>query len=225
MNDLAKLYQKSPSAESLLTRDDDLHWSKIFPWGRGESFKLVTQIQASLSGIPWIKQFTRIYGPAILMPLALLEKGLGFGVRALKGKRFSTHLFQAPGFYSAQTCYEEPFKFGTPIMVVEGVLDAEVASLAYPWVLATLTSKISEAQVFLLSMLTRTIVVSFDNDPAGEKGLRFSTGYLRKWGLQWVDLSPPRRMKDWGDLLSLPREEMQGELVRFQRTLKMKGVL
>lgn len=214
-----------PDAGGLLNPEEDFHWSRVFSWGRGESFRLSTPIKAAKHGDSWIQNFSRAYGAGVMVPLALLSKGLGFGIRSIKDKRFSTMLFQTPGFYSASPCFEAPFVYGTPIMIVEGVLDAEVASLVYPWVLATLTSKVSEAQVFLLSHLTNTLVMSFDNDEAGEKGLHFSKKHFVKWGLRHFKLQPPRSMKDWGDLLGLPREEVHDELNRVRVELRTKGII
>lgn len=223
--DLVKYFGGLPEAESVLNPSEDFHWSKIFAWNRGGCFRLSTPIHAANFGTKWIQNFSRIYGPAVMMPLSLLGKGLGFGVRAIKEKKFSTNFFQNPGFYSATTCFNETFSYGTPIMVVEGVLDAEVASLFYPWVLATLTSKISEPQAFLLSCLTNTLILSFDNDESGEAGAHFSGKYLQKWGLNYFKLQPPASVKDWGDLLSWPRENVQGEVNRMIVTLRSKGVL
>ncbi len=225
MKELIEFYHGLPTAESLLTKDTDFHWSRVFPHGLGESFKIATPPHAATHGTPWIKEFTRDFGPAVVMPLALLDKGLGFGARAIKQKHFSTFLVQAPGFYTPASCFAKPFVYGTPIMVVEGVLDAEVASLAYPWVLACLTSKVSEAQAFLLSMLTSVVVLSFDNDEAGDKGTKFSIPHLQKWGLRYTDLRPSKRVKDFGELLSLPENQMKAEIDCFAVLLRTKGVV
>ena len=225
MKEFVEFYQGLPLAESLLIKDSDFHWSKLFAWDRGKDFRIATPVHAvSHQGGKWIQEFTKTYGPAVVMPLSLLNKGLGFGARAIKEKKFSAKLSHVPGFYSAASCFNKPFVYGTPIMVVEGVLDAEVASLAYPWVLATLTSKISEAQAFLLSTLTGTVILSFDNDEAGAKGTRFSTPHLTKWGIKYVDMRPGG-VKDWGDLLSCPREKMQDELNRLVMNMHARGVL
>lgn len=222
---LLRLYQRLPQAETLLTRSKDVHWAKLFPWGRGENFKIATPIDALEGGEEWIQDFTKVYGPSLVMPLSLFDKGLGFGARALKQKKFSANLFQIPGFYTASTAIGRPFIYGEPIIVVEGVLDAEVASLAYPWVVATLTAKISEAQAFLLSGLTNLVIFSFDNDEAGDKGMRFSAKYLKKWGIQSVRMPPTKRLKDWGDLLGLPKDEMQAEITRYSMELRTRGII
>lgn len=222
---LVHYFGKLQPAAGLLDPEVDFHWSRVFSWGRGEGFRLSTPVKAAHHGEKWVQNFSRIYGTAIMVPLSLLSKGLGFGLRAIKDKRFSTHLFQDPGFYSASTCTNEPFVYGTPIMIVEGVLDAEVASLVYPWVVATLTAKISEPQAFLLSCLTSTLIESFDNDEAGEKGAHFSKKHLRKWGLKPLHFPPPRAVKDWGDLLGKPRDEVQDELNRCSIELRSKGIL
>ena len=223
MRNLLKAYKGFPDANGLLT-EEDLHWARVFKWNRGVGFRIATPTHADKSGNDWLRDFVKTFGPAIVMPLTFMSKGLGFGARSIKGKRFSANLAHVPGFFTPSTCFEQPFVYGTPIMVTEGVLDAEVASLAYPWTLAALTSKISEVQAFLLSLITNTVIFSFDNDEAGEKGYRYSQKNMKRWGLQHTDLRPSG-VKDWGDLLGKPKQDIQDELNRFAVTLRVRGIV
>ena len=221
---MVKFYQSLPMAKDLLNPQEDFHWSRIFEWDRGETFRIATPIHAATYGEKWAQDFAKVYGPALVMPLTLMTKGLGFGARAIKQKKFSAHFFEDPGFYSASTCFQEGFRYGEPILIVEGVLDAEVASLTYPWTIAALTASVSEQQAFLLSHMTNTVVLSLDADEAGEKGAFYSKKHLQKWGVRTMEMKPSG-VGDWGDLLSKPRDEMQMELNRYTVELRSKGVL
>ena len=56
------------------------------------------------------------------------------------------------------------------VYVVEGAVDCMSMSLAFPNVVSTLTSMVTESQMWTLSMLVDRVVVAFDSDEPGRKG-------------------------------------------------------
>jgi len=95
----------------------------------------------------------------------------------------------------------EGFRYGEPLVLVEGVKDAQAVSLFYPYVLAYLTAQPPQLLLQVVSYLTDKVVVFVDNDAAG---LRAAKG-LRKKGYHVV----PSLYKDLGQLW-----EQGGEFIK-----------
>lgn len=99
----------------------------------------------------------------------------GWLYRDLNTKLFLTEQFFEPLIYVAQAFEDRlsEFQFGDPIVLAEGILDAEcvVEMSGFPYVLAYLRSAVSVALMAWLSLLTRRVIVIPDNDAAGEKGV------------------------------------------------------
>jgi len=84
------------------------------------------------------------------------------------------------------------FKFGEPLVLVEGVKDALAVSLFYPYVLAYLTAQPPKLLLQVISYLTDKVLVFVDNDRAGLQAAK----NLQKRGLYVV----PSLFKDLGQL-------------------------
>lgn len=59
------------------------------------------------------------------------------------------------------------FKFGTPIVIVEGVKDALAVQRFYPYCLSTITAAVTANTLAVLKCMTRRVVVVGDNDKGG----------------------------------------------------------
>ena len=70
------------------------------------------------------------------------------------------------------------FKYGDPIVIVEGLYDADVLRQIYPNVVATQTSNVTVTQARVLKLMTNNFIVAFDSDSAGESGLEKATKRL-----------------------------------------------
>ena len=62
------------------------------------------------------------------------------------------------------------YTYGTPIVLTEGIYDADVLRQIYPNVMATLTSNITVMMAETLSLMTDHVIVAFDSDDAGVSG-------------------------------------------------------
>ena len=95
----------------------------------------------------------------------------------------------------------ENFKYGTPILLVEGHLDRDTMSEFYPNVLALTTNKISNYQKDILTSLTNKFILMLDNDDAGRIGTK--DAYYKLKGNKISEIKHLSNMKDAGDLNKL----------------------
>jgi len=93
----------------------------------------------------------------------------------------------------------EGFKFGEPLVLVEGVKDALAVSLFYPYVLAYLTAQPPKLLLKVISYLTDKVLVFVDNDRAGLQAAK----NLQKRGFFVV----PSLYKDLGQLWEKGEED------------------
>ena len=140
---------------------------------------------------------------------------LGFGCapqglffRSVSDKEFS--FWMAKGchlnFYVSQKFEEQAseFKFGDPIVLLEGPKDVEAFShlVGYPYVIGYLTSAVSQKLGLFLSSLTDKFLLVPDNDDVGKKLV-----YQTKKNLQRIHTRVKvleTKAKDFGDLFFAP---------------------
>jgi hypothetical protein len=110
--------------------------------------------------------------------------------------------------------YFKKVKYRDPVIIVEGVKDAEAVRIAgnYPFVIAVMTSSIKEVFAQFLKYLTRKAIFLFDADEAGERGTRFSCFKCKKQGLPFESISLPSGVNDVGEILA--------EKVKYQKWLE-----
>lgn len=137
-------------------------------------------------------------------------------IRSLATKNFLT--FGKAIFYGLYQL-DPNFKFGDPIVLVEGALDCDVAKRFYPNVLATVSAGLSKLQKEVLTILTNKVVLMYDNDDAGFSAKRRDYKALMDIktpsGAQHFQLTYgnyPEALKDWGDLAELAYRGNQFEL-------------
>jgi DNA primase len=151
---------------------------------------------------------------------------VGCGLISLKTRAKSTIQGESIAVYTARAGAAKKFQFGTPLVVVEGVKDAEVMSLAWPDTIACMTAHLSEPQAFALSMLTGHVILALDDDAAGRKGARTSRKYLEKYGVQVAHMGMPQGIKDPGMLLDGEHaDRFVGNLGYFRSQLQTYGLV
>ena len=131
-------------------------------------------------------------------------KVFGFLVRDLDRKQFFIYKKHKPCFYVTQAFEDNQDKFNinTPVVLVEGVYDAEVLSYytKYPFIIAYLTSSASGAMCYFASLLARKFLLIPDFDKYGVEGVRNSVKNLIKLKLTLELFKPMNGVKDPGDL-------------------------
>lgn len=69
------------------------------------------------------------------------------------------------------------FKFSDPLILTEGIYDADVLRQVYPNVMATLTSSVTVGMAEVLRLMTDKFIVAYDSDKAGNAG--FEKAFMR----------------------------------------------
>lgn len=186
-------------------------------------YKLLSayKILSSQKDLPdFVYQHLESTGDCILLPniidgqiYSITFRSLKSDKRFLKYGEFSTLIYNLGNF-------PKDFKYGTPILVVEGNIDCDVAvKELYPYTVAALTSNLTKNQIEILSHLTNNIILALDNDEAGDEGYIRTCGRLRKKGLHVQKFKHSDGMKDFGDLIELRRTDYQ-EFERVRRYYK-----
>lgn len=131
-------------------------YSNIKEWGLGGSFSTYQH------------QFFADAGAAIGIFNTLNSKVISMVFRATNAKEFLNHslFYNLYGF----DLIDPNFQYGQPIVLTEGIYDADVLRQIYPNVMATLTSSITMMMAETLSLMTDHIIVAFDADDAGISG-------------------------------------------------------
>ena len=99
---------------------------------------------------------------------------------------------------------EDNFRYGKPILLVEGHLDRDVMKEIYPNTLGIMTNHLSKVQVEILKNLTNKFILMLDNDEAGRDGIRTTKYQLQ--GSKIMELKHDSYLKDAGDLMKLDIE-------------------
>lgn len=129
-------------------------------------------------------------------------------IRSLKEKRFLT----------LNTGINTPFGTGTlppnrsfrdPIVIVEGVADMYALRRIEPSTVCTLTSALSSTQLQVVTKMTQTVILAYDNDDTGRRSTNRDTRRLTERGVNVLTLRHPPSRKDPGEMLELA---LQGDL-------------
>lgn len=125
--------------------------------------------------------------------------------RSLKEKKFFTFGIKRPMLYGLSHFHN--FQYGDPIVIVEGLKDADAFSAIYPYTVAMQTAGIGLMQREILCSLTSNLILCFDNpdmDEAGAKATRRISKYYTDFDIKV--LLHPQGVKDTGTLLDLEYE-------------------
>ena len=117
-----------------------------------------------------------------------------------KNKEFIKVGTTKPSFYGLGELSKD-FKYGTPIVLVEGHLDRDMMATIYPNTLGIMTSHLSKSQIKILNYLTNKFILMLDNDEAGREGQKSAKYQLK--GNKLMELVHYNKLKDAGDLVKL----------------------
>lgn len=132
---------------------------------------------------------TERLSPALVTYFGFKQKPSGILFRSILEKKFRVYSFinSKLNFYVSEAFENQinNFKYGTPIVLLEGILDVEafVYLIQYPYVLGYLTSNVSFILAGVFSSFTDKILLIADNDEAGKKGIQRSKYYFKKFGV------------------------------------------
>lgn len=120
-------------------------------------------------------------------------------LRDMNSKEFSVYGAQTKLFFGMGFLDKE-FKYGDPIMLVEGSMDFSVGYSFYKNTLATMTAGLTSMQYEILKLLTNRVILAYDNDEAGRKATNRDSKKLKELGFEVKYLSHFTGFKDLGDL-------------------------
>lgn len=156
-----------------------------------------------------IKEYIADVGDAVVFPITINNKIVSLFIRSLDSK-------DNPLKYNKTTIpygfdmFDEDFKYGDPVILVEGIADLGALKLINPKynVIAMLSNSISKESCEFLKEITNNFVIITDNDKAGDIG--FKTIRKRLSGNNVRRIIPYGTTKDPGDIIDL--------LLKYRRT-------
>lgn len=175
------------------------------------NYRIITDGEINIRGkdidIPmWVRSFINAHKEVIIIANIIRGRVVGMLLRSTKEKAFMDYGFRKGSFYGIGSL-DPNFRYGDPIMLVEGAIDCDFAKLFITKnCLGVMTSSVSEAKAKVLSCLTNKVLLFLDNDEAGAQGERTSAYRLKKYGVDVVVVPKVTRLKDLGDLLDMYRK-------------------
>lgn len=142
-------------------------------------------------------------------------------LRSLKERRFSVFGSQGAFFYG-QGLIPQDFKFGTPLLLVEGPLDRDSIQHIYPYTLAIMSANLSLRQRTIISYMTDKVILGLDNDKTGHSALRREQYAFRDLHIQTRVLEHPPHVKDCGTLAELAYSGLSFEHDALEQEYKLK---
>lgn len=138
----------------------------------GELF--VKSKQKNVDVPEFVMSFVSNNNEVLMMANIIAGKVVGLTFRTITGpKDFLTWGNNKGNFYGLGML-DSDFKYGTPIILVEGLMDCDVVKQYYNNTMAVLTSGLTKNQVAVLTRLTNKVILMLDNDDAGKKGTKSS---------------------------------------------------
>ena len=191
----------------LITEDSDNKYLHIAYKNKYKHYRLISSgeimIKAKNIDVPqFVKAFIMNNGNVLMMANIISGKVVGLTFRTIEGpKDFLTWGNNKGNFYGLGQLNQN-FKYGDPIILVEGLLDCDVIKQYYPNTMAVLTSGLTKNQVAVLTRLTNNVILMLDNDEAGQQGT-----YLSERALQGKcnvrKFNHFQGVKDPGDLITM----------------------
>lgn len=154
----------------------------------------------------YMKEFLRFHNEALMIANIINDKVISIVLRSINTKKEFQKIGVSKNMLYGLGQLDENFKFGTPIILVEGHLDRDTLSGIYRNVLAITTNKISNTQADILKSLTNRFILMLDNDEAGRAGTK--DAYYKLKGCRITEIEHLANMKDCGDLNKLERSNI-----------------
>lgn len=149
----------------------------------------------------YLAQYMSFHHEAVMIANFIEDKVISIVFRSIStNKEFMKVGTTKSSFYGLGELSKD-FRYGTPILLVEGHLDRDMMATLYPNTLGVMTSKLSRSQVEILTGLTDKFILMFDNDEAGIEGQKQAKYQLK--GNKIMYMKHDNRLKDAGDLVKL----------------------
>lgn len=139
-------------------------------------------------------------GEVLLMFNIVNKQVLLCMARSLHGDKMFSAVGSQTKFFYGQGMLNKNFKYGDPIILVEGNMDRDCMSLFYPNILSVMSSSLTKSQMQILEFLTNNIILAYDNDVAGIKGSKRDYFRLKDKNFNVKILNHYKGFKDVGDL-------------------------
>lgn len=170
-------------------------------------YRLITSGEILIKGknleIPeFVKSFVSNNNEVLMMANIISGKVVGLTFRTINGpKDFLTWGNNKGNFYGLGQL-DPNFKYGDPIILVEGLMDCDVIKQYYINTMAVLTSGLTKNQTATLTRLTNRVILMLDNDEAGRLGTISSEKAIKNKCDVKV-FQHHSRLKDPGDIIKL----------------------
>lgn len=191
----------------LITEDSKNKYLHLAYKNKFKHYRLITSGEILIKGkninIPeFVKAFIQNNNQVLMMANIISGKVVGLTFRTIEGpKDFLTWGNNKGNFYGLGQL-NASFKYGDPIILVEGLLDCDVIKQYYSNTMAVLTSGLTKNQTAVLTRLTNRIILMLDNDEAGLKGTRLSEQAIKDKCDVRV-FKHHNKCKDPGDIITL----------------------
>lgn len=156
----------------------------------------------------FIRNFVKDNSEVLLIFNNIAGKSKGILFRAIDKKEFCNYGFGKGMLYGLGDL-DPDFKYGDPIILVEGAIDRDVcATFLSKNCLGLLTSRLSNNQIEVITRLTNKFILLLDNDEAGRQGENNIERKLlsRRENISVFRMESKRSdIKDLGDLIDLYR--------------------
>ena len=152
----------------------------------------------------YVKQFMKFNNEALMIANIMNNKVISIVFRNLSGKKEFMKLGITKSTFYGLGQLDENFKYGDPILLVEGHLDRDRMSLIFKNTLGVMTNSLSESQANILKLMTDKVYLMLDNDEAGKIGTLKSKKLLKDIYVR--EINHDSRLKDAGDLVKLEME-------------------
>lgn len=171
-----------------------------------QNYRLISSGELFIRGknliIPqYLAQYMSFHNEALMIANIIEDKVISIVFRSLSTiKEFMKVGTTKSSFYGLGELSKD-FRYGTPILLVEGHLDRDMMATIYPNTLGIMTNRLSSSQLNILSNLTDKFILMLDNDEAGIKGQKQALYQLK--GNKLNTITHDYRLKDAGDLVKL----------------------
>lgn len=191
----------------LITEDSKNKYLHLAYVNKFKHYKLISSGEIFIKGrnlnVPeFVKAFIQNNNQVLMMANIISGKVVGLTFRTIEGpKDFLTWGNNKGNFYGLGQL-DENFKYGDPIILVEGLFDCDVIKQYYKNTMAVLTSGLTKNQTAVLTRLTNNVILMLDNDDAGKTGTKYSDLAINKKCNVKIFKHHPK-CKDPGDIISL----------------------
>lgn len=204
IKELTKLFEIGRPINKLDKTNKYLYFAYKYKFN---NYRLISSGELLIRGkdlnIPdYVKQFISIHKEALMIANIFNEQVVSIIFRTIKGDKEFIKLGYSKSLFYGLGDLSKDFKFGDPILLVEGNLDRDRMSIIYKNTLGITTSSISSSQLQLLENLTNNFILMLDNDEAGIKGSKNTFYKLKDLGKVKI-LNHEPHLKDAGDLIDL----------------------